>query len=128
MCTICNKSLLAKRMEKVKKNPHRILWMYQSDNAFTLEFRIQIIIEEYSIHARYVPNFMNTNTQNETVYHHKSIEEEKYLFCMLRVKIESFYHLTICNSIHFFPLHSFLLASLIRNFGMMGRVFMQRIH
>ena len=92
-----------------------------------MEFRIQIIIEEYSIHAKYVPNCMNTNSENGTrctSNNHTHTNTRKNpskrmkqidSFRMLRVKIESFYHLTICNSIHF---SSFTLRiSRLCNFG-----------
>lgn len=129
MRTICNKSLLAKKSSEVSQRQCR---------CAQIEFRIQIIIEEYSIHAKYVPNCMNTNSENGTrctLNNHTHTNTRKNpskrmkqtdTFRMLRVKIESFYHSTICNSIHF---SSSLCASRSSlQFRMMGWLFMQRIH
>lgn len=62
-CTICNK--IASGQDE-HAHTHNKIRSEVSENAHTA-FRIQIIIENYSIHARYVPNYMNAKNENGTV-------------------------------------------------------------
>lgn len=83
---------------------------------------IPIVRTKFGVHWTITHTHRERSTRKNPSKRMKQIDT----FRMLRVKIESFYHLTICNSIHFSSFLSAHLSSL--QFRMMGWLFMQRIH
>lgn len=129
--TICNKSLLAKKSSEVSKRTRNFVFKLLS-------------MWKYSIHAKYVPNWMKYQhcKWNQNVASLKPTESTERMTLMMKRKKkpareknisyvvrqnENGYHLTICNSIHFFSCR-FLFLRIRSHFEMMGWMFMQGIH